>query len=577
MSVYAFPLQRRSAETAVLVAVMAACFLLSSAFAENSPRTEVRPQVQQYPDKDQPLVLVLNMEIPDGQYVYRGSDHSFDIQVEGKKNLGSPKMSYSSTQRINDPLSDGDEADTEVFKGDSRIRLTFPVTGGVGEKWEVKGRFRYRACTDKTCFLPQTKTFSFFGEIGKQQIEEQGEGESQTTAKSKSEKRLMTVQEGEIDAFQTLIKGFEVEARKAKYMGTSPFLKFLENARAGKAEPSMLDRLRRASPWLLPLLILVGGLGLNLTPCVLPMIPVNLAIIGAGTRAGSRRSGFALGAVYGLAMALAYGALGLVVVLTGSTFGNINASPMFNFVAGGIFVLLALALFGVFNIDFRRLAGKLQPSSTGRSIYGAALFMGALSAILAGACVAPVVIAVLVIAVQAYDAGHFFGLLLPFVLGVGMALPWPFAGAGLSFLPRPGNWMRGVERAFGVIVLVLAGYFIYTGWGLYQAERKSATAERRQENVKDEGLDWSESMVKRLNKARKENRMVFIDFWAPWCKACHLMERTTFRDEDVRKELEKFILVKYQVHRDPGPFEKRVLDHFDVYGLPLYVVLRPES
>ena len=78
------------------------------------------------------------------------------------------------------------------------------------------------------------------------------------------------------------------------------------------------------------LLVLLGGLALNLTPCVLPMIPINLAIIGAGAQAGSRARGFFLGATYGAAMALVYGVLGLIVILTAGTFGTINSIPWFN-------------------------------------------------------------------------------------------------------------------------------------------------------------------------------------------------------------------------------------------------------
>ena len=83
-------------------------------------------------------------------------------------------------------------------------------------------------------------------------------------------------------------------------------------------------------PLAILLLVLVGGLALNLTPCVLPMIPINLAIIGAGAQAGSRGRGFLLGSAYGGAMALVYGVLGLVVILTAGTFGTINSSPWFN-------------------------------------------------------------------------------------------------------------------------------------------------------------------------------------------------------------------------------------------------------
>ena len=108
--------------------------------------------------------------------------------------------------------------------------------------------------------------------------------------------------------------------------------------------------------WVLAL-ILLGGLALNLTPCVLPMIPVNLAVIGAGARAGSRRNGFLLGGLYGLAIAVTYGILGAFVVLTGSTFGALNSSPWFTLGIALVFVLLALGMFDVFHIDFSRFEG----------------------------------------------------------------------------------------------------------------------------------------------------------------------------------------------------------------------------
>ena len=93
-------------------------------------------------------------------------------------------------------------------------------------------------------------------------------------------------------------------------------------------------------PLAILLIVLVGGLALNLTPCVLPMIPINLAIIGAGAQAGSRGRGFLLGAAYGGAMALVYGVLGLIVILTAGTFGTINASPWFNLGIAVLFVVL---------------------------------------------------------------------------------------------------------------------------------------------------------------------------------------------------------------------------------------------
>ena len=126
------------------------------------------------------------------------------------------------------------------------------------------------------------------------------------------------------------------------------------------------DRLKAAldgGPVAILLIVFLGGLALNLTPCVLPMIPINLAIIGAGTQAGSRARGFLLGAAYGAAMALVYGALGVIVILTAGTFGTINASPWFNAAIAVLFIALALAMFDVITIDFSTYSYGLIPKA----------------------------------------------------------------------------------------------------------------------------------------------------------------------------------------------------------------------
>ena len=224
--------------------------------------------------------------------------------------------------------------------------------------------------------------------------------------------------------------------------------------------------------WWFIVLILLGGLALNLTPCVLPMIPINLAIIGAGAvkdapSGGGRRRGFILGSLYGLGITAAYGVLGSAVVLTGSVFGSVNASPWFNFAVAVLFLGMALAMFDVWTVDFSRWQSRTTFAGGGSL---AVVLMGAVSAVLAGACVAPVVLTVLTQSLMLYAGGNrAAGLALPFVLGLGMALPWPLAGAGLAALPRPGRWMNNVKRLFGVIILILSGYYAWVGWGLLPA------------------------------------------------------------------------------------------------------------
>ena len=240
------------------------------------------------------------------------------------------------------------------------------------------------------------------------------------------------------------------------------FLRFLDLSGNGTAQEEE-SLFHNAGIWWIILLTLLGGLGLNLTPCVLPMIPVNLAIIGAD--GAGRGTGFRRGLAYGAGMAAAYGILGLAVILAGARFGSLNASSWFNFVIAAIFLILALAMFGVFNVD---LSGKfnVKPSRIRGGKTVVAFVMGALAALLAGACVAPVVIGVLLFAAERYQAGNYFALALPFLLGVGMALPWPLAGAGFGVLPKPGAFMVTVKTIFGVIILAAACYYGWTGYTL---------------------------------------------------------------------------------------------------------------
>src|SRR5262249_14230260 len=157
-----------------------------------------------------------------------------------------------------------------------------------------------------------------------------------------------------------------------------------------------------------------------------------LAIIGAGAQSKQRGRGFVLGAAYGGAMAVVYGVLGLIVILTAGTFGTINSSAWFNLGIAVLFVFLGLAMFDIVSLDFSRWSSKIRFGEESRGSFWLAFSMGAVAALLAGACVAPVVIQVVVFASNLYTRGTSIALALPFVLGLGMAVPWPIAGAGMA-------------------------------------------------------------------------------------------------------------------------------------------------
>ena len=165
-------------------------------------------------------------------------------------------------------------------------------------------------------------------------------------------------------------------------------------------------------------------------------------------------------------MALVYGVLGLVVILTAGTFGTINASPWFNVGIAILFVVLGLAMFDVIMIDFSSFSSRFSAERRAAARFLLAFTMGAVAALLAGACVAPVVIQVVLFSSNLYATGTKIALALPFFLGLGMAIPWPIAGAGLAALPKPGMWMVRVKQAFGVFILATAAYYGYEAYSI---------------------------------------------------------------------------------------------------------------
>jgi len=458
------------------------------------------------------------------------------------------------------------------------VRLNVAASAAAGDI-TVAGRFRYQACDEKMCYLPVSESIQWKlrvvpagtaiaapnAEAFKAIRFGSGEAAAPTAAPAAS----ATPGAGgdpssALDRFTTLSVG-------AGYLGTDDFLKFIRNAETGVTEKGWFEGRGAAA---ILVIVLVGGLALNLTPCVLPMIPINLAIIGAGAQAGSRKRGFLLGATYGGAMALVYGVLGLIVILTAGTFGTINASPWFNVGIALLFVVLALAMFDILMIDFSRLSSRFRFDNASRGTFVLAFTMGAIAALLAGACVAPVVIQVVVFSSNLYAMGTGAALALPFLLGVGMAIPWPIAGAGIAALPKPGAWMVRVKQAFGVFILGMAVYYGYLAYGLFSArwvdaaEVQSSVAEKLKEG-------WYADLAQGLAAAEREQKPVLIDFWATWCKNCLVMDTTTLKDPKVSAALAGYVKIKYQAEQPDEPPANAVMQRYGAIGLPTYVIIRP--
>ena len=423
----------------------------------------------------------------------------------------------------------------------------------------------FQGCDEANCYFPEDRTFSIAANGVVARLGESGEESSPTVAS--------------VNNWREAVAGMTVINRGSGYMNEKEFLGFLDKSQSGDAASE--TGTTRTGFWgvLLTMgIILVGGVALNLTPCILPMIPINLAIIGAGAQAGSKKRGFALGATYAAGMAIAYGVLGLFVVLTGSKFGTLNSSPWFNLGIASVFLFLALAMFDVVNVDLSRFQKTPSDESSGsKSKFIVAYTMGTVAALLAGACVAPVVISVLLQATTLHAKGITVGLLLPFLLGLGMGLPWPFAGAGLSFLPKPGKWMVRVKYGFGVMIVLFGAYYGHLAYGLFRSS-STVAAQARTDGSKPTAVSASnDELVKAIEESKKDGLPVFVDFYASWCKNCSAMEHSTFAAEAVKQKLAGYHEVRFQAEHPNESPAKEVLDHFKVMGLPSFVVLTPES
>lgn len=387
--------------------------------------------------------------------------------------------------------------------------------------------------------------------------------------------------------------------------------------------------LNSGQTWLILGLFFVAGLGLTFTPCVLPMLPIlSTIIIGKGTSQPSKTRGFALSTAYALGMALAYALIGAAMGWFGAGL-NLQAAmqtPWLLIPAALIFVLLALALFDVFNLQLpawltNKLEGLNQPK--GGTLINVAL-MGALSSLVVSPCLtAPLAGALAFIAATGKAS---LGAAALFMLGLGMGVPLIITGTfGGHWLPKAGNWMNQVKAFFGLLMLAMAAWLLdrllpaslslamwgllalgtgvylgglnfkaATGWAklrlslglaliIYAASLLMGALAGNTNPLQPLhgvlGASSSNPPVASLDVPVFNNltaldsflassqQPVLLDLYADWCISCKVMDARVFPRPEIQQQLAGFQHVKLDLTRT-GDVEKAWLKTNQLFGPP---------
>ena len=393
--------------------------------------------------------------------------------------------------------------------------------------------------------------------------------------------------------------------------------------------------LRHAGFWANLAFFFIAGLGLSLTPCVLPMIPILSGIIAGQGHKASHARGFALSLAYVLGMALTYAAAGIAAGMTGTL---LSAALQNAWVLGGfalVFVVLSFSMFGFYELQLpTALQSKLSEESGhlrgGRGI--GVFLMGALSALIVGPCVAAPLAGALLYIGQTGDA--VLGGSALFVMALGMGVPLIAVGtAGGSLLPKTGPWMEAVKKGFGVLLLATAVWLVSPvippvaamlawaalliipaifmhaldplpphakGWQRFwkgigivmlltgAALLIGALAGGRDPlqplaGLRGQALAAEEkklafepvrSLAELDARLAAVDRPIMLDFYADWCVSCKEMERYTFADPAVRAKLAGFTLLKADVTANTAD-DKALLARFGLYGPPGIIFFAP--
>ena len=444
----------------------------------------------------------------------------------------------------------------------------------------LTGELTYQACNDKTCLFPKTVEVSFAFRV---------------------DPAAVVTSPAAPEVFQALAA---LAGAPTAAAGSAP----VEKAPDAGSEISRKIESSGFSLWLLGIFAL--GLGLNLTPCVYPVIAVTISYFGRQEGGGGGQ--FVRALAYSAGIGATFTSLFLIAGVSGQLFGAWLQHPAVLAALAAVLVALALSNFGLFEIQApaalrNRVAGGKQ------GILGA-LLMGFAMGIVTAPCVGPLIAGLLIWVGQQASLGT--AGLVGATLSAGLALPYVVLGTfsgSLSSLPKSGDWMEWIKHAMGFVLLGVALYFLAPlvppHWflpafailavvaGIWLAffdkagRSSSALAFARGVVItvalvaafallrldRMEGIEWAPYEPEAVMAASDAGRPVIIDFTAAWCVPCKVMEHGAFKNTEVIRESERFVRLQVDLTHLDEPLAQEAVERFQVAGPPVIVFLAADG
>lgn len=531
-------------------------FLFSSflAQAEKQPPIKISPKLlSKNLRAGDGTSLELKLQIPKGHYAYVDK---FKFKWLSPSGLTFTNYEFTPITEFDDPFS---ASKRKVLKDHAKVTgfVEFPSTINLGE-YKGKLEITYQICSKKYCFFPSKRNIDISFSI--------------TSTAHKI---------GTIDNTKTQLN---IEEK----LSSSIFLTFV--------------------------FVFFMGILASFTPCIFPMIPITLTILGSSGKNKNTKQRFLNSLIYVFGISLTYAVLGVTAAITGGLFGSTLSSPYVIASISAIYLLMALSMFGLFEIQAPSFIRNLLGTKSTKTTYTGALISGLIAGIIASPCVGPVIVSILAYIVKSQNIYLGFFLMMTFAFGLGSI----FILLGLftnlqEKLPKAGHWMDTIKILFGMVMLFFAIYFLVpilhiriihaitaissllVGIKFLRLKNNSALSGKilnlnmialtlmgilfgiqsilgpnkfiypQYRKAMNTGVYW-ENWKPGIIAASKGQKLVFY-FTADWCAACHELKLKTFNDSKIIAEQVNFKFIIYDATISSQQLDE-LIEKYKIPGLP---------